>query len=92
MKGMIVSLLFIIFLIGLLVFLLSFLIHQRKILKVLIFFDGNQPDALSCRDYHLSTHKFIIKGAQMNTNDFDFDLPEELIAQTPLENEMPLNS
>ena len=21
----------------------------------------------------------------MNTNDFDFDLPEELIAQTPLE-------
>ena len=29
----------------------------------------------------------------MNTNDFDFDLPEELIAQTPLEkNEMPLNS
>ena len=27
----------------------------------------------------------LIKGAQMNTNDFDFDLPEELIAQTPLE-------
>ncbi|MTR65857.1 NADH-quinone oxidoreductase subunit K [Streptococcus parasanguinis] len=37
---MIVSLLFIIFLIGLLVFLLSFLIHQRKILKVLIFLMG----------------------------------------------------
>lgn len=40
MKGMIVSLLFIIFLIGLLIFLLSFLIHQRKILKVLIFLMG----------------------------------------------------
>ena len=40
MKGMIVSLLFIFFLIGLLVFLLSFLIHQRKILKVLIFLMG----------------------------------------------------
>ena len=40
MKGMIVSYLFIIFLIGLLVFLLSFLIHQRKILKVLIILIG----------------------------------------------------
>ncbi len=28
----------------------------------------------------------------MNTNDLDFDLPEELIAQTLLKNEMPLNS
>ena len=35
---------------------------------------------------------FIIKGAQMNTNDFDFDLPEELIAKPLLKNEMPLNS
>ncbi len=26
-----------------------------------------------------------LKGAIMNTNDFDFELPEELIAQTPLE-------
>ncbi len=25
----------------------------------------------------------------MNTADFDFHLPEELIAQTPLENAMP---
>ena len=28
----------------------------------------------------------------MNTADFDFHLPEELIAQTPLENGTPLNS
>ena len=28
----------------------------------------------------------------MNTADFDFHLPEELIAQTPLKNEMHLNS
>lgn len=27
----------------------------------------------------------------MNINDFDFNLPEELIAQTPLENEIVQN-
>ncbi len=39
---------------------------------------GNLPDALSGRDYHLSTHKFSIK-VQNEYRDFDFDLPEELI-------------
>ncbi len=28
----------------------------------------------------------------MNTNDFDFDLSEELIAQAPVKNRVPLNS
>ena len=60
MKGMIVSLLFIIFLIGLLVFLLSFLIHQRKILQGPWSLMGTVPMLLAI-DNHLSTHKFIIK-------------------------------
>ncbi|MBK4779187.1 NADH-quinone oxidoreductase subunit K [Streptococcus lactarius] len=38
---MIVDVLLIIFLIGLLVFLLSFLIHERKILKTLVFLIGS---------------------------------------------------